>query len=61
LALPSANSDLHKGSAHKRHGAKDARAHSLRVALVTIERVCARAKELRIDRRSALVRASEVR
>jgi hypothetical protein len=43
------------------HSAKDARAHSLRVALVTIERVCARAKELRIDRRSALVRASEVR
>lgn len=60
MALPSAKSDLHKGLGHKHHSAKDARAHSLRVALVTIERICACAKELRIDRRSALVRACEV-
>ena len=39
----------------------DARAHSLRVALVTIERVCARAQELRIDRSSRLVKVLELR
>jgi hypothetical protein len=46
---------------HERHSAKDARAHSLRVALVTIERVCARAQQLRIDRSSRLVKVFEFR
>ena len=56
-----ANRDPDIGSAQERHSAKDARAHSWRAALVTIERVCAHAQELRIDGSSRLVKVSEIR